>query len=98
MKSIREWKQIIQSDSDIKNLIANSEALRSNYGPRPWSSGRKQVHTHASVMADRLWKSLEGVQLKILLETRYGYRGSNQERGAIKDALCVYLSEQEDAK
>lgn len=95
-KTTSEIMEIFESDQEIKDLILNSEHVKANYVPRK-SKWRQNVTTRAGITAkwflhrDNI--NAEGSQLYYLLESRYKMRMTNRERGNIRRALILFLTD-----
>lgn len=92
MKTIGEYLSWFESSNKLQKLIADSGVLMVPFYQKPWSAGRKKIHSANVKRANIFWASTQGTQFKVLLETELGYKHSNAETGSIKDALALYFS------
>jgi len=97
MKTISDFLKALKEDEDLAGIVLGCELLHRDYKPKKRRYGRnrwKGPRTRISIAADNFWDSLDGAKLRLVLETKYNVNvGDTQSRGALKDALILYLSE-----
>lgn len=93
MKTISDFLEVIKKDSELNIIIRESEHLQKDYRPRNRHHSKNSARTKAGIAMKHFWSSLDGINFRQVLESKYATELNNKNRSAIKDALQIYISE-----
>lgn len=96
MKTIQDFLNILDKDKEIQELIFRNEWINKKYKETKRRLCYRHIKTNTGKARDYFWKSVDGVKLRLIMETRYKMNTqSTQQIGKLKDALTIYLNKKE---